>query len=73
MLAVGSQAATVVGPKGLLVGHQDLLQMPFYLAEPVGCFRSWETLVFMSGIAQVNNATIWIDMALEDEREHPKR
>lgn len=55
MLVVGSQAATVVGPKGLLVGHQDLLQMPFYLAEPVGCFRSWETLVFMSGIAQVNN------------------
>lgn len=27
----------------------------FYLAERAGCFRSWETLVFMSGIAQVNN------------------
>lgn len=27
----------------------------FYLAERAGCFRSWETLVFMSGVTQVNN------------------
>ena len=55
MLAVGSQAATVVGPMGLLAGHPDLLPMSSYLAEHAGCFRSWETLVIMSGIPQVNN------------------
>lgn len=53
ILAVESQAATV-GGGGLLAEPPDLLQMSFYLAEHAGCFRSWETVVFTPGIAQVN-------------------